>query len=745
MKFSILVISFVCCCFLCSCNSQSQEEKAAKLLISRILPKDYHHFTVKIIDTENEKDIFELSEKNGKIVLCGNNGISIACALNYYLTTHCKKEYSWNQLTPIILDKLPEISGKIRKESPYQYRYYLNYVAFNYSTVWWDWERWEKELDWMALHGINMPLAILGQDAVWQRVFNELGFTNEELSLFFSGPAYSAFNWMGLLDGWNGPLPQNWINQQEILQKKILQRARSLGMTPVLPAFTGHVPPSFQEKFPEAKLKQMEWTIFPKVNILDPDDPMFVKIGERFIKEQTRTYGTDHLYSVDTFIEGVPPSNDSIFLDNMISTIYKSMAVSDPKAIWVMQGWMLFFQESFWQKTQIEALLNAVDDDHLIMLDLYTDCRPIWSKTHAYGGKKWIWCTINNFGGRNSMFGRMDELSTGVFRDKNNPASGRLSGIGLTMEAIDNNEAIFKLMLENTWTNKPVDLDKWLTNYITARYGNFNQSLLEAWNILRHSVYNYKGDLTTCGPGSAITRVPSITGVSQWGSPYSYYDPADLLLAWEKMLCVMDTFKDDNNYQYDLLDITRQILANYSNELHADYVTAYTKKDDNQRKNIQKVFLELIDDTDMLLSTRKEFLLGTWIESARSCGTDENEKDLYERNARNLVTLWHGPEYDVLRDYSNRQWAGLMSTFYKVRWEKFFKYMNECATTGKKPDIDAFNNELRQWEWEWVQGHTPCISQPLGNTILAVMKIHDKYNDLMVKAFNKQRINKHIQ
>ena len=47
---------------------------------------------------------------------------------------------------------------------------------------------------------------------------------------------------MGNIRGWGGPLPQMWITNQLILQHRILQRMRSLGMTPVLGAFAGHVP-----------------------------------------------------------------------------------------------------------------------------------------------------------------------------------------------------------------------------------------------------------------------------------------------------------------------------------------------------------------------------------------------------------------------------------------------------------------------------------------------------------------------
>ena len=33
----------------------------------------------------------------------------------------------------------------------------------SYSMAYWDWDRWEAEIDWMALQGINLPLAFTGK------------------------------------------------------------------------------------------------------------------------------------------------------------------------------------------------------------------------------------------------------------------------------------------------------------------------------------------------------------------------------------------------------------------------------------------------------------------------------------------------------------------------------------------------------------------------------------------------------
>jgi alpha-N-acetylglucosaminidase len=181
--------------------------------------------------------------------------------------------------------------------------------------AWWDWERWQQEIDWMALNGINMPLALTGEEAIWRDVYHTLGFTDKALDAFFSGPAYFSWLWMGNIDGWGGPLPQHWMDTHKDLQKKILAQERSFGMTTVLPAFTGHVPPSFIEKFPNAKVKKTNWGAgFNDVYILDAEDSLFEKIGALFLETQTKEYGTDHFYSADTFNENVPPTNDSTFL-----------------------------------------------------------------------------------------------------------------------------------------------------------------------------------------------------------------------------------------------------------------------------------------------------------------------------------------------------------------------------------------------------------------------------------------------
>ena len=204
----------------------------------------------------------------------------------------------------------------------------------------------------------------------------------------------------------------SWMKNHFELQKKLLQRERSLGMKPVLPAFTGHVPAAFKNKFPGAKLKTTNWKNgFADTYILDSEDPMFAEIGKKFLQKQTALLGTDHLYCADTFNENEPPSDDPAFLSSLSARVYEGMRQADTAAVWVMQGWLFYSDRKFWKEPQTEALLKAVPDDKMIILDLATEIEPVWKRTDAFYGKPWIWNMLNNFGGNTNLFGRMETVA----------------------------------------------------------------------------------------------------------------------------------------------------------------------------------------------------------------------------------------------------------------------------------------------------------------------------------------------
>ena len=733
---------------------------AARDLIRRLLPARAAGFVVEGLGADfagpgadSARDVFEVEGRDGKIVLRGNTGVAVASALYYYLTEYAHCQVTWNGSQLHLSNPMPAVPARVRRVSPYPLRYYLNYCTFDYSMAWWDWDRWQREIDWMALHGINMPLAITGEEATWRNVYRGMGFSDVDLSAFLAGPAYLAWGWMGNLDGWGGPLSANWIAGHEALEQKILGRERALGMKPVLPAFTGHVPAAFGARFPKAKLLRTNWRNgFGDTYILDARDPLFADVGRRFLQEQARLYGTDHLYSADTFNENEPASGDSASLASLSARVYDGMRAADPDAIWVMQGWLFYSDRTFWTAPRISALLGSVPSDRMILLDLAAEIAPVWKRTRAFYGKPWIWNMLNNFGGNVNLFGRMTSVAGGPAlalaargpepgggTPEAAPAdsgSGRMIGIGLTMEAIAQNPVMYELMMQHAWQQDPVDLDRWLPAYARNRYGAENGYADSAWTVLRRTVYN--GEKIRDGAESIVTGRPTLDSEAVWTRTTLNYAPADLLPAWDFLVRAAPVCGASEGFRFDLVDVTRQVLANYALPLQRQWVAAYRRRDRVGFDTCSASFLRLIGDMDTLLRTRADFLLGSWLADARAWGKTPAEKNRFEQNARDLLTLWGGAA-SPLHEYANRQWSGLLDDFYKVRWEKFIRALDEDLRTGVPADLSALDTTLASWEWAWVNrvGGKPFPQKTQGDPVRTALRLYQQYRARIGAAYTQ--------
>ena len=200
--------------------------ESVEALAKRLLPDRYDDFVFKKIESENGSDFFEVQNSGSKILIKGNTGVALATGFKWYLEEHCNSSISLNYNRLDLPKKLPKLSEPYRLESPFEYRYIFNYCTYGYTMPWWDWDRWEDMIDYMALMGVNMPLATIGQEAVWQEVYLDMGLSQQQIDDFFVGPAHLPWGWMGNIDSIGGPLPQNWIRERAELQKKILGRTK---------------------------------------------------------------------------------------------------------------------------------------------------------------------------------------------------------------------------------------------------------------------------------------------------------------------------------------------------------------------------------------------------------------------------------------------------------------------------------------------------------------------------------------
>ncbi|MDP4281612.1 MAG: alpha-N-acetylglucosaminidase [Bacteroidota bacterium] len=700
-------------------------------LINRILPGKASQFILEDLSKNGNKEVFELSGKNGKIVIKGTSELALAKGFNWYLNNYCQTRVSWYKDDSVHAPAvLPAVDTTIRQECRFDKRFFLNYCTFGYTTLWWQWEDWERFIDWMALNGINMPLAITGQEAVWMEVWKSFGMSEDQIRAYFTGPAHLPWHRMGNLDGFLGPLPQEFITHQMELQKKILKRERSFGMTPVLPAFAGHVPKALKEKYPDAKITSMgsygtgdEYNAF----FLDPMDPLFIQIQQKFLKIQTKYFGTDHYYGADPFNEMDPPDSTPEYLGSVSKSIYAGMHNVDPKAVWVQMGWTFYYMK-LWKDVpaRLNAMIKAVPENKMIILEYFAEKEEVWRNTQAWHGAPYIWCYLGNFGGNTEMAAPLKEVATRLPKTENDPAHGKLYGIGSTLEGFGVNRFMFEWLFEYAWDKNVANVDDWITRYARTRTGNHDPVAEEAYRKLIDLVFN--NQVSGVGTGSLMLTRPLLTGLKGYQRPikYNYKELTGILT---QMLSANEKSLHSPDYQSDMVVVTKQILDNLIIPLRKKINEAYLHKDTLQLQNQIKIFLGIMDDQDRLLATQPDFLLGKLIHNARQFGNDPASKDYYEKDARVLLTTW-GNEGNEIIDYASRSLSGLVSSYCKVRWEMFFNKLMTNIRTNAPLNMDAMNKEMASFEWKWTNQHQSFRDIPQGDPLKTVTEIHNKYSQL---------------
>lgn len=654
-----------------------------------------------LANNNSSTDFFEITSQDGKVQINGNSDLSLATGLNWYLKYVAGIHLSWNNPSQKLPELLPLPKERIRQEATMKNRYYLNYCTYSYSMAFWDWERWEKEIDWMAMHGINMPLSITGMEVVWYNLLKRNGYTTDEINEFISGPAYMAWWQMNNLEGWGGPNPDSWYRQQETLQKKIIARMRELGIEPVFPGYAGMVPRNIGEKLGYNIADPGKWCGFPRPAFLSPEDENFDIFAAMYYEELEKLYGKAKYYSMDPFHEG--GNTEGIDLAKAGASIMRAMKKANPEAIWVIQAW---------QANPREEMVAALNEGDMIVLDLYSEKRPqwgdpgsMWYREKGFGKHDWLYCMLLNFGGNVGLHGRMNQLINGYY-DACAHANGRtLRGVGATPEGIENNPVMFELLYELPWRSERFSSDVWVKEYLKARYGGeLLPEVDEAWQALQHTVYNapkdYQGEgtvesLLCARPGFHLDRT------STWGYSKLFYSADSTAKAARLMRSVAEQYKGNNNFEYDLVDIIRQSNADMGNVLLEEISQSYDRKDkESFRQQTQKFILLLLSQNN-ILSIRKEFSVSTWLNAARSLGTTEDEKKLYEWNAAALITVWGdsiAANQGGLHDYSHREWSGLLKELYYPRWKAFFDQKQQ-ELDGNKPAGEPINFYEMEKAW----------------------------------------------
>ena len=714
MKSFLLVLLIFQLAICCKGNDGNGVETAARQVLVRSIGQSNSSIFSFHYARNDNKDFYEINVNGDEVQIIGSSPTAMCRGAYDYLRNSCQSIISWSGNKINIPQQLPQVNKKV--QSPFQYRYYMNTVTHGYTTPYWGWERWEKELDWMAMHGMNMPLIAGAHEAILYRVFEKLGLNEQEILDYFSGPAHFPWNRMGNIGGWDGPPPASFFQKQIDLNHKMLNRMKELQMEPIVHAFAGFVPRGISRIYPNEKVRELGWGGFEKkVHILSPESQLFVKIGKMYIQEWESEFGKGKYYLADSFNEmDVPLDNDPDIANQELAAygevVYKPIREANPDAVWVMQGWTFPYHRDkdgklFWTPERLNAMMSKIPDDKLLILDMANEYNALfwkidysWEMYKGFFGKQWIYSFIPNMGGKVPLNGVLDFYATAPKQAINYQYKGNLIGFGFAPEGIENNEVIYELLTDWGWRSKEIDLDEWLEMYCKARYGAYPEKMKRSWDLLRKTCYGTFTD-------HPRFRYQFRPGGSQRGSVHRSNDFEE---AVKLFLACSEELEDSQLYVFDAIELGTQLLGLKVDE----------KLYEASKANVEKryaLYQEAIDEMKFvgrLLAAHPNHKLENWVELARKFGDTEEEKQYYESNAKRLNTTWGGG----VNEYAARAWNGLIGTYYVPRWENWL----EAQKSSTKFD-------MLEWEEKWIQSKYENESIPFDDPLGELLRSIQNY------------------
>lgn len=683
----------------------------AAAALKRLLPDHHRQITLRAV--ADATDRFRVTGRVGHITVEGTSPAVLLAGFHTYLRRTAHASVSWTGEQLDLPRSLPAPAKEITGTANVPHRFAFNDTNEGYTGPYRDWDAWSRELDVLALHGVNDVLVYVGGDAVYYDTFRRFGYSDAELRAWIPAPAHQPWWLLQNMSGFGGPVSRRLLERRVELARKIVDRVRELGMTPVLPGYFGTVPDGFVAKHggDAAVVAQGTWGGFGRPDWLDPRTSAFREVADAFYRAQTERFGASTMYKMDLLHEGGNPGD--VPVGEAAKAVETALRRAHPGAVWAILGW---------QTNPSTALLDAVDKSRMLIVDGLSDrYTTVTDRESDWGGTPYAFGSIWNFGGHTPIGANAPDWVEQYPRWRDREGSA-LAGIAAMPEAADNNAPALALLTDLAWTPGTVDLDDWFAAYAVSRYGGADPHAAAAWQAIRDTAYGMsRADSWSEAPDGLFGARPSLTAnkAAAWGPEADRYDTTTFDRALTELLAVPKRLRESSAYRYDVVDVARQVLSNRTRVLLPQIKGAYETGEHALFGELTRTWLGWMDLLDDLLATSRPHLLGRWLADARAWGADAAERDRLEYDARSLITTWGGraSSEEGLHDYANREWAGLVGGLYRTRWETYF----DALSAGKDPAaVDWFALEDR-----WAHGHERYPAEPKGSPYERARRVRD--------------------
>ena len=671
-------------------ENESFDLQPARGVVQRLVPGLADRLRLGTLAPQAGSERFRISSADGRPEIRGSSPSALLYGVNWYLKYLARISVTTNGIRIGQLESLPLPAAPIERETRATIRYALNENTDGYSTPYWDWSRWEHEIDLLALSGVNAMIIERGSAEVLYQTFREFGYTDQAAREWLTLPAHLNWQLMGNVCCFGGPASRSLLRRQLKSAQQIIGRLRELSITPVLPGFYGIVPADFRRLFPAAHVvPQGEWAGFTRPGWLDPRDPLFGRIAASYYRHQHALLGDSDIYDMEVFQEGGTAGDVPVAQGARL--VQSALATAHPKAKWMMLAW---------EGNPKPELLTAVDRRRLLIIDIDHNRVRRDDRQHDFQDAPFLFGGLWEFGGRTTLGTDLANITERLPAMAH--ANSNMTGTALFSEGLDTNPFIFDLFTEMAWHEDAVDAAEWTRAYVVRRYGAADAHALAAWQILLHTAYDLRVEGISfnserdAGQESLFAAEPSLTAnrASNWSPEAMRYDPIAFQGALAELLAVAPALRQGEGFRYDLVDVARQALANESRQLLPRIATAYHDRDLAGFHAQTARWLELMDLQDELLATHNAFLLGAWLAPVAAWASDPAERAQLEYDARSILTTWgdrHASADARLHDYGNKDWAGLTQGYYRVRWARYFAALDQELLTGMPGEpIDWF-------------------------------------------------------
>jgi len=522
-------------------------------------------------------------KENGRnlLFIAGGRGRSTVYGVYDFFERRADCHYFWDGDVIPHKDSI-DISGLYVAESPrFQYRairYFAHRGLTRFQAEHWDWEEWQREIDWLLKARLNTFMLRIGMDDIFQKAFPDIvpyPPENEKMP--------------GAETGYNNRTTAWPLQYRGELRKKVMDYAFALDlMHPedfgTMTHWYSRTPVEFLEAEKPKLMSQMSttyseqtgqvWDIFDDKNVEN-----YMKLTEASIKY----YGRPDLFHTIGLAERKFSDDPKKNLE-LKKFAYKRFLThiheNHPNAKVLIAAWDFYFRLT---PEEVQEIVKMFDPENTLVLDYTVDLKFEKSNMDKWGimGKfPWIFGLFHGYMPQLGTHGDYDFISKKIAQADADPYC---KGMDFWPEMSHSDTLMLTYFAENAWKPTGRNISQVARELCEKRYGENAGAMNDIWQTFVPMLNLADIDYTSCVFNllkSGIIRSLADTNhpnhekaMEKWSrvvAEQKAYDPQIVKLL-QKVYDLPESVLNKPFVLRDCVDLVRSALTQ---KLHIDYMDA---------------------------------------------------------------------------------------------------------------------------------------------------------------------------